>query len=482
MKTLQQLETISKQLEQQAGHRSLISQKANEYAEQFLNGLDHMPGYTKGSLDQLESLQFDEEGTPIDALLDILKTEVDAVGINAASGRHMGYIPGGGLWTSSVADMLAALTNRYAGIAFSGPGSVKIEDQVIEWLLSIVNYPQQQGYGNLTSGGSTANLIAVKAARDYHQINSSNVKDAVIYFTQQTHHCLHKALHTTGLHEAILRYVPMNEKFQMSGDALKEQMMSDKWDGLKPFLVVATAGTTDTGAIDDLNAIADICKEFKAWFHVDAAYGGFFMLVDEMNKKLSGIERSDSVVLDPHKTLFIPYGSGAVLLRDKNILFSSNSYKASYMKDSFHVDAINPADTGIELSRHNRALRIWLPLHLHGIKPFRAALKEKLLLTQYFFEKIKALGFETACEPELSIVVFRWPADEDNSINQQLIERIHEDGRVFLSSTIINNKLWIRCALVSHRSHLREVDIALQMIEENMQALKLKPSFLQQHR
>jgi aromatic-L-amino-acid/L-tryptophan decarboxylase len=474
MKTLQQLETISKQLEPGTGQRSLISERTNNYAENFLSDLEEMPGYTKGNLDKLESLSFDEDAKSIDSLLDILKTEVDSCGINAASGRHMGYIPGGGLWSSSVADMLAAVTNRYAGIAFSGPGSVKIEDQVIKWLLSVVNYPQNEAYGNLTSGGSTANLIAVKAARDHHYINSSNVKTAVIYFTQQTHHCLHKALHTTGLHEAILRYVPMNDKFQMDTEALKEQMTSDKWDGLKPFLVVGTAGTTDTGAIDDMATIADTCKEFNAWFHVDAAYGGFFMLLDEMKEKLKGIERSDSVVLDPHKTLFIPYGSGAVLLRDKNILLSSNSYKASYMKDSFHVEDINPADTGIELSRHNRALRIWLPLHLHGVKPFRAALKEKILLTQYFNKSIQELGFETACEPELSITVFRWPGDEDNSINQKLIERIHEDGRVFLSSTIIKGKLWIRCALVSHRTHLREVDIALQMIKENMQTLELK--------
>ena len=472
MEQLQHLEKISRQLEPDSDHRSLISEKTNEYAEQFLNQLEEMPGYTKGSLNKLESLMFDEDGKPVDSLLDILKTEVDAVGINAASGRHMGYIPGGGLFASSVADMLAAVTNRYAGIAFSGAGAVKIEDQVIKWLLSVVNYPTDEAYGNLTSGGSTANLIAVKAARDDHDINSNNVKKAVIYFTQQTHHCLHKALHTTGLHESVLRYVPMNEKFQMDTDALKEQMMSDKWDGLKPFLVVATAGTTDTGAIDDMNAIADICKEYNAWFHVDAAYGGFFMLTDEIKEKLKGIERSDSVVLDPHKTLFIPYGSGAVLLREKNILLSSNSYKASYMKDSFRVEDINPADTGIELSRHNRALRIWLPLHLHGIKPFRAALEEKLLLTQYFNEKIKALGFETACEPGLTITVFRWPGDEDNSINQKLMDRLHEDGRVFLSSTIIDKKLWIRCALVSHRTHLREVNIALQMIKENMPSAK----------
>jgi glutamate/tyrosine decarboxylase-like PLP-dependent enzyme len=477
MERIHQLEIISRQLEPDANHRSMIAAKTKEYAEHFLHTLPEMPAYTSGSFDQLESLKFEEEGKPVAGLLDILKNEVDAIGINTASGRHMGYIPGGGLWTSSVADMLAATTNRYAGIAFSNPGAVKIEQQVIHWLLSVIGYSQNKAYGNLTSGGSMANLIAVKAARDHHQINSSNVKKAVIYCTEHTHHCLHKAFHTTGLHEAILRQVPMNEKFQMDITALRKQLMMDKWDGLKPFLIVANAGTTDTGAIDDMDSISGICKEFNTWFHVDAAYGGFFMLIDEVKKKFKGIERSDSVVLDPHKTLFIPYGCGAILLRDKNILLSSNVYKASYLKDTYNVEDISPADTGIELTRHNRGLRIWLPLHLHGIKPFRAALEEKLELCRYFYQRITALGFETAAEPDLTITVFRWPDDEDNSINQKLMDRIHKDGRVFLSSTLINGKLWIRCALVSHRTHLKEIDLALQMIKENLpEILKMKLS------
>jgi glutamate/tyrosine decarboxylase-like PLP-dependent enzyme len=248
-------------------------------------------------------------------------------------------------------------------------------------------------------------------------------------------------------------------------------MAEDKALGFEPFLVIGSAGTTDTGAIDPLDELANICERFGAWFHVDAAYGGFFMLVDEIKEKLKGIEKSHSVVLDPHKTLFLPFGSGAVLLRDGNLLLASNASKASYLVDTEGLDDINPADTGIELTRPNRGLRIWLPLQLHGIAPFKACLQEKLLLSRYFYDQIRKLGFETGPYPELTVTIFRYPGDEDNRINQQLVDAIHDDGRVFLSSTVIDGKVWLRCAVVSHRTHLEEIDLTLQMIRENLQKI-----------
>jgi len=288
-------------------------------------------------------------------------------------------------------------------------------------MTNITGYPSN-AFGNLTSGGSIANLIAVKAARDFHGINSANVKKAVIYFGEQTHHSVNKALNITGLHEAVLRKISVTEKFRIDTNQLEQQMKDDQVSGLQPFLVVASAGTTDTGAIDPLNEVADICAKFKTWFHVDAAYGGFFILLDEMREKLKGIERSDSVVLDPHKTLFLPFGSGAVLVRDKNLLLASNSSKASYLADTEGAEDISPADTGIELTRPNRGLRMWLPLQLHGVAPFKACLREKLLLSNYFYEQISKLGFETGPQPDLTVSIFRYPGDEDNHINQQLIK------------------------------------------------------------
>jgi len=412
-------------------------------------------------------MHIEENAKPIESLIDVLSNEIDIAGINSASGKHLGFIPGGGLWASALADFLGDITNKYAGIAFSSPGSVKIENQVIRWLTSIIGY-SAQAFGHLTSGGSIANLIAIKAARDYHGINSTNVRTSVIYYGQQSHHSVYKALHTTGLYEAVQRMIPLTDNYRIDIVKLEQQMTEDKAAGLKPFLVVASAGTTDTGAVDPLDAIADISERFGTWFHVDAAYGGFFMLVDEIKKRLKGIERSDSVVLDPHKTLFMPFGSGAVLLKDGNKLLASNSSKASYLMNTEGVEDVSPADTGLELTRPNRGLRMWLPLQLHGLAPFKACLQEKLLLIRYFYEEIKKQGFDTGPFPDLTVVIFRYPDDYDNQVNQRLIEAIHADGRVFLSSTRIGGKLWLRCAVVSHRTHLEEINLTLKMIQENI--------------
>ena len=193
------------------------------------------------------------------------------------------------------------------------------------------------------------------------------------------------------------------------------------------------------------------------------------MLLDEFKQKLKGIERSDSVVLDPHKTLFLPFGSGAVLLKDGNALLASNSSRASYLIDTEGYDDINPSDTGIELTRPNRGLRMWLPLQLHGLAPFKACLEEKVWLSRYFYDQIQKMGFETGPYPQLTVSIFRYPGDDDNHINQNLVEAIRADGRVFLSSTLINGKVWLRCAVVSHRTHLQEIDLTLQMIRENIE-------------
>ncbi|MCB0274501.1 MAG: aminotransferase class V-fold PLP-dependent enzyme [Calditrichaeota bacterium] len=441
--------------------------KAAGYLEEFLEALPAMPGYTTGRCQKLPGLRIGENGKNLADLLDVLKNEVDAIGINSASGRHMGYIPGGGLWICAVADLLAAATNRYGGIAFSSPGTVAIEDQLITWLCNVVCYPAA-AYGNLTSGGSTASLIALKAARDHHQIDSQKVRRSVIYLSAHAHHCLHKAIDYLGLGEAVVRTIELTPQFRLDPAALTRQIAADRQKGLRPFLVIGTAGTTDTGAVDPLEEMAAICRKNGCWFHVDAAYGGFFLLVEELRERFRGIEAADSLVLDPHKTLFMPFGSGAVLVRDKNNLLASNASHAAYMKDAAAVAEISPADTGLELTRHNRGLRMWLPLQLYGTGVFAEALAEKRQLCRYFHQQVGQLGLETGPEPDLSVAIFRCPDDPDNTKTQRLMDRIHRDGRVFLSSTVIAQKLWIRCAIVSHRSHREEVDLAIAMIKEKV--------------
>lgn len=298
-----------------------------------------------------------------------------------------------------------------------------------------------------------------------------------MYLTAQAHHCIEKALRIAGLGEAGIRRIPMDERFRMRPDALAHAVAADRSAGLKPWLIVATAGTTDTGAVDPLEAIAAVAERERCWFHVDAAYGGFFLLTEHGRSALKGIERSDSVVLDPHKGLFLPYGAGMVLVRNVRPLAETHHYSGSYMQDAMREPGeLSPADVSPELTKHFRALRMWLPLVLLGTKPFRAALDEKLLLARYFYREIQSLGFEVGPPPDLSIVTFRWAPpgatpDRINRINQEIVDGIRRDGRVFLSSTMLDGRFTLRLAVLAFRTHRRTIDLAIRVLREQVKAI-----------
>jgi len=471
------LEKQSRKLELSPEDRTKLFQQVREYGEDFLSQLPDLPAYVssqeKGA--GVYNLPFRDSSRPLNELLDLLKSEVDTPGLNPASGKHAGYIPGGGLYPSALADYLAAVTNRYTGIFFSSPGAVRIENMCIHWLCELMGYGENST-GNLTSGGSMANLIGLVTARDDSGIKAEDFHRAVIYTTHQVHHCVIKAIKFAGLYEATLRTIPMDDHFRMKTEALKQQIESDKAEGLIPLVIFASAGTTDLGEVDPLDDIANIAEEHNLWFHVDAAYGGFFMLTEHGREVMAGIERSDSVTIDPHKGMFLPYGSGAVLVKEGEKLFDSQHMTANYLQDTLKAtDEPSPADLSPELSKPFRGLRMWLPLQLFGVEPFRAALDEKLLLTHYFYDQIKQIeGMEVGPEPELSIAFFRFVPEhgDPDDFNKELVNAIHEDGRVFLSSTHIEGTVYLRLALLHFRTHKEEVDLILSVLREKIDEVK----------
>jgi glutamate/tyrosine decarboxylase-like PLP-dependent enzyme len=264
----------------------------------------------------------------------------------------------------------------------------------------------------------------------------------------------------------------------MRPDALEGAIAADRAAGLRPWLVIAAAGTTDVGAVDPLEPIGHIAKREGCWYHVDAAYGGFFLLTEHGRRLMKGIELSDSVVLDPHKSLFLPWGSGIVVVRDGAALTTTHSYTGAYMQDKFEDPSeVSPADVSPELSKPFRALRMWLPLILLGVAPFRAALAEKLLLARYFRARAAAMGLEVGPEPDLSIVTFRWvPAgagpERVNELNRALVDAVRRDGRIFLSSTLLDGHFTLRMAALSFRTHRRQIDLCLQILGEKMAAIE----------
>ena len=347
---------------------------------------------------------------------------------------------------------------------------------VLRWVADELGFPPE-AVGNLTSGGSIANLIAVVTAREAHEIGAASVPSQVVYLTSQAHHSLDKALRIAGLGEVVVRRIPIDAAFRMRADLLADQIVADRAAGLRPWLILGAAGTTDTGAVDPLDQLADIAARERCWFHVDGAYGGFFVLTESGKRKLRGIERADSVVLDPHKSLFLPYGSGIVLVRDPEPMRRAHQGDGAYMQDiPDDLTETSPSDVSPELTRPFRGLRIWLPLKLLGVKPFRAALDEKLLLARYFYARVAELGFEVGPPPDLSLVTFRWAPpgltlDETNALNRRIVEWLRTDGRVFLSSTMIDGRYTLRMAILSFRTHRRTVDVALRALGEAVSAL-----------
>ena len=476
IKNIQELEKISRLLEPNATQRKVVRDSVLDYTENFIDTIETIPAFTEGRKASEVFLHspVSEEGIEMPEIISMLKKGMDEPALNPASGGHLGYIPGGGIYYSALGDYWADITNRYAGIFFAGPGAVRIENMLIQWTAELAGYPKN-AVGNLTSGGSIANLSAIVTARDSKKITSDKIKKAVIYLSPEVHHCIFKAIRIAGLAECVMRHLPLDEGYRIKPVELEKLIEEDTAKGLIPFLVVASAGTTDTGSVDPLAEIGRIAKKHNLWYHVDAAYGGYFLLTEHGKKILSGIESSDSFAIDPHKGLFLPYGLGMVVVKNKEALYNSHYYRANYMQDTLDADEeVSPADLSPELTKHFRGLRLWLPLKLLGLKPFRACLEEKLLLTRYFYGEIKKLGFEVGPYPDLSVATYRYVSKKHdvNAFNKRLMEEIQKDGRVFISSTLLEGRFMLRLAVLSFRTHLSTINTLLNLLKEKTETLE----------
>lgn len=470
---LDALEAASHPLNPDPGERARLYAAVGQLAESFTEGLGTAPAYRRTDDDARELLRHPITETPhdLDTVLGLIDRNVHQLGVNCAHGGMMGYIPGGPLYHSALADFLAANANSFTAHSHSSPGAVRMENQLIRWMADLVGLPDTAG-GNLTSGGSIATLAAFVAAREAAGLKSRDVETTVVYMSDQAHHAVPKGLKIAGLGECIQRMVPVDDRWRMIPKRLQEMIVADRAAGLRPWMVVANAGATNSGMVDPLHAIGGIADREGLWFHVDAAYGGFFLLTDEGRRKLAGIELADSVILDPHKSLFVPFGTGAVLLREARHLNEAFGFHGHYAQDALaRIHEPSPVEMSPELSRHFRGLRMWLPLMLVGVAPFRAALEEKMLLARYAWQRLSELPeIEMGPEPDLSVVVFRWvgvagdEAADIDALNARLIDALQSDGRTLLSSTQLDGKFVLRMVPLSNRTHRAEVDRAIEAV------------------
>lgn len=410
-----------------------------------------------------------QRGEEYEKLLDFLFRDAIPRSFTAAGPGYLAYVPGGGLFHAAVADLIANAVNRYVGVCAAAPALVQLEANVVRWFCEIAGYPRGSG-GVLTSGGSLANFTAIVTARK--ALLPDDFLKGTLYCSNQIHHSFQKAANLAGFPYANIRELPVDDRFRIRIDALEEAIARDRRDGWTPFLIAGSAGTTNTGAIDDLEALARVARAAKMWFHIDGAYGALFMLSERGRAALRGIEQADSMILDPHKTLFLPFGTGAVLVRDAQTLRRAHSLHADYMPPMQDAgELVDFCEVSPELSRDFRGLRVWLPLKMFGIAPFRDQLDEKLDLIEFAVDELRKIdGLEIVAEPQLTITAFRMRGDD--ALNRELLKRINARKHVMLTPTTTpDGRFVIRIAIVSHRTHRDRVEMMLEDVRASVREL-----------
>ncbi|HEY7594741.1 MAG TPA: aminotransferase class V-fold PLP-dependent enzyme [Actinophytocola sp.] len=432
------------------------------WVEDFMSGLEDAPASNLDSGVPAELLAPPPD-RPGD-LADLLGRFGDAAGraIETAGPRFFGYFAPGGLYSSVLAEMLAYTVNRYTGLAGPAPALVALEHSVVRWLCDLFDLPEGAG-GLFTSGASIATLAALHAARE-DRLGGPDPRGTV-YVTGHTHYCVAKSARIAGLTADQVRTVPVGPDERMDVGAAAALIARDRAAGRRPFLLVGTAGTTSTGVVDRLDEVGALARREGLWFHVDGAYGGAFQLTERGREVLTGISAADSLTLDPHKSMFVPYGTGVLLVRDQRRLRAAHSATGDFLQDLDRGSGPDYADLGPELTRSYRGLRLWLPLHLHGVAAFREALDEKLDLAAHVHRTLSADPNLVVPYPAgLTVTVFRSPAGD--AATEALLDRINGTRRVYLSSTRVSGHHTIRLCVLSVRSHRSHVDEALAVIRQ----------------
>lgn len=379
-------------------------------------------------------------------LADILDRYVRFAGAgwDKTSGGNFSFIPNGALDAGVVAALLAVGANSFTGASFEAPAMVAMEEGILRWMADLLGLPAGAG-GLLLSGGSLANQTAIVTARS----RVRGVTGTTMYVSDRVHHSVTKAAHLIGIPDDAIRTVASDIDGKCDPDALQDLIDADIAAGRRPFLVVGVAGSTDTGSIDPLDRLADIAERSGAWFHVDAAYGGFFALTERGRQRLRGIERADSVTVDAHKGLFLPYGVGALLVRDPNDLVEAHEGWGAYLRGIPTEEGLpHYFQRGPELTRPNRAALVWFPLQLHGTAAFARELDRMLDLAALAYRRLASIsGIVVGPPPATSIVTFR--AEAGDEATDAIVTALHATGRFQVSTTALNGGAVVRFAFLS---------------------------------
>ena len=385
--------------------------------------------------------------------------------------RFWSWVEGGGTPFGMLADMLASGMN--ANLAIGNHMPVYIERQVLEWSKEIFGFPSTAS-GILTSGGSIANITALIVARNHFngQIKQKGLQavagQLVVYGSSETHNCVVKGVEVIGIGGENFRKVPVDENYRIRIDSLRQMIIEDKAAGCIPFCIVGNAGTVNTGAIDDLDALAEIAAEEKIWYHVDGAFGSVPKILPEYKEQLNGIESADSLAFDFHKWFYMNYEVGCVLIKHATVHRHAFASPVNYLTAHERGLSAGPepfANYGMELSRGFKALKVWMLLKEHGIKKFERLVRQNLLQAQYLGNLVKQnKELELLADVSLNIVCYRFNPgnlndEELNIVNKEILMRLQEEGIATPSYTVLNGKYSVRVAITNHRSRKEDFDL-----------------------
>ncbi len=403
-----------------------------------------------------------EAGRDPNELLAQLERDVFPNNLHVDHPRFFAFVPGPNNFVSTMADALAAGFNIFNGTWFGGSAAAALELGVIRWLGRVCGLPSTAG-GLFVSGGG------LMAAR--HALLQDRVDGATVYFSDQTHSSVERALRVIGFTPDQMRKLESDKKFRLSIQILRAAIADDRAKGLRPFCIVANAGTTNTGAVDPLSELADIAAAEELWLHVDGAFGAASILSERGREMLSGLERADSLTLDPHKWLFQSFECGCVLVRDAALLKSAFQIKADYLRDVYReIEEINPCDYGIQLTRSFRALKVWLSMQTFGVAAFRQAITRGFELAESAERELRARkGWEILSPAQMATVCFRFGNRDE--LQTRLVDEMMKDGYALLTSTELRGAVALRLCTINPRTTEEDIVGTVNRLDKFARAL-----------
>jgi glutamate/tyrosine decarboxylase-like PLP-dependent enzyme len=427
---------------------------------------------SRKEMDSLFNMEVPEKASSYQEVLDFVVKKVLPNSNIVSHPKAYSFVPGPSNYVSVMADTLATGFNIFSGGWAASPAAAELEIVTMNWLLRLFKFPSTKGGGIFTSGGSMANLTALVTAR--RQCCGDDFSKAIIYMSDQAHSSNVKAIRVLGFKKEQVRIIPTDLEYKMAINKLKNAIARDRLEGLKPFCIIASAGTTNTGSVDPLNAISKICKIEKLWFHIDGAYGGAAILSKKGSQLLKGIEKADSLTIDPHKWLFQPYEMGCLLVRNHKWLSQAFTEKPEYLRDiEGNPSEINFYDHGIQLTRRFRALKLYMSLKTFGLQAFKESISYSIDLTEEVEKYLrKSPSWEVISPATLAVINFRYnpigstfSLKELDTINQTISKKIGDSREALLVTTLLQNQVVLRMCLINPRTTFEDVKDTLKTCE-----------------